>query len=75
MKKIRKLLGASKVNNRWLSQIRLNDKLFYLGYFDTKEEAHQAYRRAYLIIHKKEPKKYSYKQINYENKQVDYMNK
>ena len=42
------LKGASyaKANNRWLAQIRKQGRHVYLGYHDTKEEAHAAYLEA-----------------------------
>jgi hypothetical protein len=41
-----KYTGAylNKKNNRWLSQITINKKIIYLGYFDTDLEAHNAYK-------------------------------
>lgn len=40
-----KLLGANfhKERNAWRSRIRVDGKDIHLGYFPTKEEAHQAY--------------------------------
>jgi hypothetical protein len=37
--------------NKWLAQIRVNGKGISLGYFDTEEEAHQAYLDAKKIYH------------------------
>ncbi len=35
-----------KRNNKWSSQVRVNGKPFYLGLFDTPEQAHAAYVKA-----------------------------
>jgi hypothetical protein len=46
-------LGASWHKNmgKWQSQIGVNGKKIYLGYFDTKEEAHTAYLEAKKQFH------------------------
>ena len=44
--------GCTKRKNKWEAQIRLDGKYIYLGLFDTKEEAHQAYLDAKPIYHK-----------------------
>lgn len=36
----------SKSKNKWHSRIRVNTILIHLGYFDTPEQAHEAYKRA-----------------------------
>ena len=33
-------------NNKWRASIRINTKPIHIGYFDTEEEAHQAYLQA-----------------------------
>ena len=38
-------------DNKWLSQIKSNKKHYYLGIFDTAEEAHAAYCRAAVELH------------------------
>lgn len=38
-----KLKGAYKVKNGWFSSITIHKKPIYLGYFATKELAHEAY--------------------------------
>lgn len=39
--------GVTKMKNeKWKAQIRANNKLIYLGYFDTEHEAHLAYVKA-----------------------------
>lgn len=38
-------------NGRWQGTIRSNGKAFYLGCFDTAEEAHAAYREASVRYH------------------------
>jgi len=35
-----------RMGDRWAAQINVNGKKLHLGYFDTKEEAHAAYREA-----------------------------
>ena len=37
---------ACHAGKKWRSQIKVGDKLIYLGYFDTAEEAHAAYTQA-----------------------------
>ena len=44
--------GYTKRKNKWEASIRLDGKYIYLGLFDTKEEAHQAYLNAKPIYHK-----------------------
>jgi hypothetical protein len=44
--------GYYKVGNKFRAQIRLNGKLIHLGYFDTEQEAAQAYLNAKIIYHK-----------------------
>ena len=34
---------ACRKGKKWRSQIKVGDKLYFLGYFDTAEEAHAAY--------------------------------
>jgi len=47
------LKGVSwhKSRNKWIAQIAANGKSRLLGYFDTKEEAHQAYCSAATELH------------------------
>jgi hypothetical protein len=40
-----------KRDKKWIAQICLNGKKIYLGYYDTEEEAHQAYLDAKEIYH------------------------
>ena len=40
-----------KRRKKYQASIRLNGKLIYLGYYDTEEEAHEAYLRAKPIYH------------------------
>ena len=35
-----------KPTNKWLSRIQINNKNTHLGYFNTEEEAHEAYKNA-----------------------------
>lgn len=37
-------------NGRWKAQIVHNKKTFYLGTYDTKEEAHQAYKKTAMTL-------------------------
>jgi len=37
--------------NKWRASIGINGKLIHLGYYDTEEEAHEAYLRAKPIYH------------------------
>jgi hypothetical protein len=37
--------------NKWLAQLRANSKRHHLGYFDTEEEAYEAYCRAAEKLH------------------------
>ena len=48
------MLGAHKhkqVDNKWQARIRLNYKTYYLGLFDSAEQAHEAYLKAKREIH------------------------
>lgn len=45
------LLGVTTYKNRYLSRIRVNGKLVYLGQFKTPEEAHQSYVLAKRKMH------------------------
>jgi hypothetical protein len=40
-----------KQKKKWGAEIKVNYKSIHLGYFDTEEEAHQAYLNAKLIHH------------------------
>jgi hypothetical protein len=40
-----------KRNNKWKSQIGLDGKQFWLGYYDTEQEARQAYLDAKERLH------------------------
>jgi len=47
-----KLMGVSPLpSGRFQAAIQINKKLFYLGSFDTAEEAHQAYLKAKRKFH------------------------
>ena len=43
--------GVSKNKNKWQANIKVGKKTLYLGYFDTKEEAHEAYKQASIKHH------------------------
>lgn len=45
------LAGAYRVGNRYKALIRIDGKSVHLGYFDTAESAHEAYKRAKLAYH------------------------
>jgi len=47
-----KATGICKKKNKYTSQICLNKKKIYLGFFNTAGEAHTAYLKAKLIYHK-----------------------
>lgn len=40
-----------RVKPKWLAQIKADGKKIYLGYFNTPEEAHEAYKKAADIYH------------------------
>ena len=40
-----------KANNKYQAQIRINNKRYYLGSYDTPEEAHAAYLKAKPLYH------------------------
>lgn len=42
----------NKANNKYKVQIGLNNKLFYVGYYNTKEQAREAYLQAKEKYHK-----------------------
>jgi hypothetical protein len=44
-------LGAHLYRGKWMSQIRVDGKLKYLGNFSTKEEAHDVYIQAKRQMH------------------------
>lgn len=35
-----------RIGDRWVAQININGKKYHLGYFDTKEKAHECYKEA-----------------------------
>jgi hypothetical protein len=43
--------GGDSTLRPWKAQIQVNNKYVYLGRYETKEEAHQAYREAALKYH------------------------
>lgn len=45
----------SSNSNRWYSTIRIRGRQTYLGYFDTKEEAQQAYAKALAQLNEGAP--------------------
>ncbi len=44
--------GVSKSGKKWRAQITIDNKPIYIGTYDTKEEAHEAYKQAALKHHK-----------------------
>ena len=40
-----------KRSNKWIAQIKQNKKHFYLGSFETAEEAHESYKRKAIELH------------------------
>jgi len=40
------LKGVSRKNGRWVAVINVGGKKHHLGYFDKKEQAHEAYKKA-----------------------------
>lgn len=44
-------VGWSKQNNKWRAQITLGNKSKHIGFFDTAEEAHQAYLEFKRKVH------------------------
>lgn len=47
--------GVSFDKSRWAARIRVNNKIHFLGYFDTPQEAHKAYLAAKQELHKFQP--------------------
>ena len=45
----------NKKDKRWKAQICVNKKVNFLGYFDTPEEAHEAYKTAKAKLHSFQP--------------------
>jgi hypothetical protein len=43
--------GVSRTRKRWMATITVNYRMTYLGTFDTKEEAHEAYVEAAKRLH------------------------
>jgi len=48
------LMGAyyDKTNKRWKSQIKMNKVLHHLGWFNTEQDAHDAYMKVRTELHK-----------------------
>lgn len=46
-----KLLGVYKVNHKYRSVLTLNSKKIHIGYFNTPEEAHEAYLKKKRELH------------------------
>lgn len=48
-------LGVTYYGDRWRANIKLNNKTYYIGTYDTPEEAHKAYLSAKKNLHKYQP--------------------
>lgn len=44
-------LGVSRYGNRWMACIKINGKTSHIGYYDTAEQASEAYKTAKRIHH------------------------
>jgi hypothetical protein len=45
------MLGVSPFNNKWVATIQLNGRKIYIGRFNTKEDAHNAYLNKKRELH------------------------
>ena len=45
-----KIVGSKKAKNKFISTLKVNNKQFHLGYFESEIEAHQHYLKACEVI-------------------------
>jgi len=48
------LKGTTQVRDRWKAQIRFDQKIVNLGTFPSAEEAHEAYKLAFVKLYNKD---------------------
>lgn len=51
----KKRRGITKTGNKYTAKITIKSKTTHLGVFETKEEAYESFRQAYIIYYNKEP--------------------
>jgi hypothetical protein len=49
-------IGVSRVGNKWRARISSGGVVYYLGTYDTPEEAHKAYKKAKAELHTFNPR-------------------
>jgi hypothetical protein len=48
------LVGTLSLNGRWRASVKYKGKTQHIGMFNTEDEAHEAYKKAYKVLHKEE---------------------